>query len=183
MGACDDDKKPGNPDDPRRKKWYWRFLQSPVRPDPTYAQPSARYLNLIRDGAREHELPDDYQKYLGTLQPYRATNWKQVAAGVLIKFTFGPIMLFSILLGKRLADKNGRPPLWLVIFMGMAVNSLWAVYDCIMKPIFGDGERTQEESGSGTYTRSTWAQVRRQRLLTGDGREEEQMPLYTDEKV
>ncbi|EDO00053.1 hypothetical protein SS1G_02912 [Sclerotinia sclerotiorum 1980 UF-70] len=34
------------------------------RPDPNYAQPSARYLKLITDGAKEHNLPEEYINYL-----------------------------------------------------------------------------------------------------------------------
>lgn len=35
-----------------------------TRSEEDYAQPSTRYLKLIRDGAREHELPEEYQEYL-----------------------------------------------------------------------------------------------------------------------
>ncbi|PQE12639.1 gliotoxin biosynthesis protein [Rutstroemia sp. NJR-2017a BBW] len=42
------------------------------RPDPNYAQASARYLKLITDGAEEHDLPDDYMAYLITWKAYDA---------------------------------------------------------------------------------------------------------------
>ncbi|KKY17872.1 putative gliotoxin biosynthesis protein [Diplodia seriata] len=44
------------------------------RPDPSYAQPSARYLKLITDGAEEHRLPKDYKDYLYEIRPYTITN-------------------------------------------------------------------------------------------------------------
>ncbi|KAL8791293.1 MAG: hypothetical protein Q9195_005982 [Heterodermia aff. obscurata] len=47
------------------------------RPDPGYAQPSARYLKLITDGADEHGLPEEYKAYLHALQPYTITTNKQ----------------------------------------------------------------------------------------------------------
>ncbi|KAL2759032.1 hypothetical protein ACRALDRAFT_1062087 [Sodiomyces alcalophilus JCM 7366] len=164
------------PDNPR-KKWYWRFLMRPVRPDPDYAQPSARYLKLIRDGAREHELPEDYQKYLQSLQSYKPTTWKQEVAKTLVGLVFGPVLLSSMFLAKALADKKGRPPLWLAVFMGMVINLVWVVYDAIMKPIFGDGERTQEEGSSAAYTRSRWARTRRPWVKAHYEYDEEQLSL------
>ena len=38
-----------------------------TRPDPDYAQPSARYLNLIITGAEEHDLPISYRSYLSQI--------------------------------------------------------------------------------------------------------------------
>ncbi|ROT35672.1 hypothetical protein SODALDRAFT_329041 [Sodiomyces alkalinus F11] len=181
IGVDTDSDSPDSPEDPR-KKWYWRFIRPHFRPDPDYAQPSARYLKLIKDGAREHELPEDYQEYLQTLQPYRVTNWKQEVAKMLIGLAFGPFLIVSMLLARSLADKKGRAPLWLVIFMGMVLNLVWAVYDAILKPVFGDGERTQKEGTSETYTRNRWTRMRPP-TVAARGYDEEKLPLCNDGKL
>ncbi|GKT40495.1 gamma-glutamyl cyclotransferase gliK [Colletotrichum spaethianum] len=137
----DDPKKPEDP----RKKWYWRFIRPNRRPDPAYAQPSARYLKLITDGAAEHELPDDYQRWLNSLQPYAVTTWRQQVAQWLLTALFLPILLVIFGLNKRIANKEGKVPLWLGVTLGVIFNLLWMTYDGVLKPVFGDGERTQDE--------------------------------------
>lgn len=169
--ACEDtaslrDTTSDEPSEPHKKKWYWRFLARPVRPNPSYAQPSARYLKLITDGAREHELPDDYQRYLLSLHNYTITNWRQrVASWFLMAFL---LLFFAVymLFGKRLADDKGRLPVWLAATIATMFNLLWMGYDKIMKPIFGDGERTQEKDGeSGRGAWRVWKHGRGERYL------------------
>ncbi|KAL0938587.1 gliotoxin biosynthesis protein [Colletotrichum truncatum] len=140
----DDTKKPKPPTDPR-KEWYYRFIKRPRRPDPEYAQPSARYLKLITDGAAEHELPDDYQRWLNSLQPYTVTTWGQRVAQFLLTLVFLPFLLFFLFLSKILAGKDGKLPLWLAVSMGVLFNVIWMAYDYVLKPVFGDGERTEED--------------------------------------
>ncbi|KAK2042323.1 hypothetical protein LZ31DRAFT_366901 [Colletotrichum somersetense] len=152
----DDNHKDGNknggdpgrkkPDDPR-KKWYWRFLRPARRPDPTYAQPSARYLKLITDGAAEHELPDDYQRWLRSLRPYAATTSRQRVARALLTAFFWYPLLLVFALSKALAGRDGRAPLFIGVALGAIFNLLWMAYDGVLKPVFGDGERTQDEDG------------------------------------
>ncbi|KZL67320.1 gliotoxin biosynthesis protein [Colletotrichum incanum] len=137
----DDPKKPKDP----RKKWYWRFLRPARRPDPTYAQPSARYLKLITDGAAEHELPDDYQRWLNSLRPYTVTTCRQQIGQWLLTALFFPVMMLFFGLNKTIANKEGKVPLWLGVTLGVIFNLLWMTYDGVLKPVFGDGERTQEE--------------------------------------
>ncbi|KAK2009696.1 hypothetical protein LZ32DRAFT_608217 [Colletotrichum eremochloae] len=153
----EDERDPGRkPDDPRRK-WYWRFLHPARRPDPTYAQPSARYLKLITDGAAEHELPDDYQRWLRSLRPYTATTLRQRFARWLLTALFWPVMLLFFALSKALANREGKAPLWLGVVLGVVFNLLWMAYDGVLKPVFGDGERTQDEDeGEGAVARRTW---------------------------
>ncbi|OBR04543.1 Gliotoxin biosynthesis protein GliK [Colletotrichum higginsianum IMI 349063] len=164
----DDDDKDDDKDDPKkpqdpRKKWYWRFIRPNRRPDPAYAQPSARYLKLITDGAAEHELPDDYQRWLGGLRAYAPTTWRQRAGRWLLTALFLPVLLLFFLLSKRAANKEGKAPLWLGVTLGVIFHLLWTAYDGVLKPVFGDGERTQEEEeeedgggGGGTFRKKSW---------------------------
>ncbi len=114
------------------------------RPDPSYAQASARYLKLITDGGEEHGLPDDYMAYLYNLRPYTITTARQRIGLGLIVAVFMPIGLALIGLGRVLADKNGKIPAWLAKFMGLFFGLVWGVYDGFMKKPFGDGERTMD---------------------------------------
>lgn len=139
------------PDDPRKKKWWYRFLLRPQR-DPDYSQASGRYLKLITDGAKEHELPDGYQRWLESLQPYTVTSWRQRVGALLSLIFSGGIFLFMIFGAKIFADKEGKLPRWLVIAATVLFNVIWTSYDILLKPTFGDGERTEDEGGKNSCT-------------------------------
>jgi len=116
------------------------------RPDPSYAQASARYLKLITDGAEEHALPDEYLAYLYNLRPYTITTIKQRAGqGIFLALWF-PILIVLIGLGKVAADKDGKYPGWLVKITGLVFGAVWTSYDVVFKGVFGDGERTIGDS-------------------------------------
>ena len=126
--------------------WARRLLRPSRRPDPEYAQPSARYLTLLRDGAREHELPADYQAYLGALAAYEPAGTRQKWGLALMMLLWAPLLLLLLGTSRLLADRQGRVPLWVVVGMAVVFNLMWMSYDYLFKPLFGDGERTQ---GSG----------------------------------
>ncbi|KAI0136110.1 hypothetical protein F4776DRAFT_624518 [Hypoxylon sp. NC0597] len=135
----------GDGDDPRDKKWWQKLLLPVRRPDPDYAQPSARYLNSIREGARQHYLPDDYQLYLARLQWYQITTWRQEIGRWLLLLLVLPFFVVLRAFGSLLADKEGKIPKWLAAASTVFVNLIWIAYDTAFKPVFGDGERTVEE--------------------------------------
>ncbi|KAI0429279.1 hypothetical protein F5Y09DRAFT_262493 [Xylaria sp. FL1042] len=142
----DRDDGDGGIKDPLKQPWFRRLLLPPHRPgNGTYAQASARYLKLIRDGAREHALPDDYQAYLASLQPYTITRVSQQFGRFLFLVSALPGFLVLIGLSRVLADDVGRVPAWLGVGTNVWMNLLWGVYDVLYKPLFGDGERTMSE--------------------------------------
>ncbi|KAM0350205.1 hypothetical protein ACHAPU_003370 [Fusarium lateritium] len=134
------------PDDPHKHKWWYRFLIGAQR-EPGHAQASARYLNLLKDGAKEHELPDGYQRYLHSLQPYTITSWRQSIGSLLFIIFSGLLFSIVILLSKVFADKSGKIPRWLAITMTVSFSVTWMAHDNVFKPVFGDGERTEENEG------------------------------------
>ncbi|KAF2090803.1 hypothetical protein K490DRAFT_16043, partial [Saccharata proteae CBS 121410] len=115
------------------------------RPDTSYAQPSARYLKLITDGAEEHGLPQEYRDYLYDIQPYTMTTKKQKIGQAIFAALWVPLFFMIITLGQMFQDKNGRSPKWLVAIQSAMFSATWVSYDTIFKPIFGDGERTMEK--------------------------------------
>ncbi|KAK8095627.1 hypothetical protein PG999_013649 [Apiospora kogelbergensis] len=136
---------PDGPDKPPKKKWWFKFVAPVRRPEPDYAQASARYLKLITDGAAEHALPDDYQAYLHRLQAYTITQHRQEVGKWLFTLLWLPLFFLVMNFSRVFADKDGRVPRWLGITMVVMMNLMWISYDAVFVKLFGDGERTVED--------------------------------------
>lgn len=124
-----------------------------ARPDPAYAQPSPRYMKLLRDGASEHALPADYTAYLSAIRGFTITTWRQRVGQGLFIGLWAPVMVTVMSVGRLVADEKGRVPKWFARIMGMLFGAMWRTYDCGFKQVWGDGERTigqerDEEVGS-----------------------------------
>jgi len=90
-----------------------------ARPDPSYAQASARYLKLITDGAEQHKLPREYRDYLEDLRPYTITTLGQKTGKAVFMATWMPALLLTFGLGRIFSDKKGRMPAWLAKLTGL----------------------------------------------------------------
>lgn len=112
------------------------------RPDPSYAQASARYLKLITDGAEEHDLPAEYKDYLYDLRPYTITTNRQRLGLFIFYMVWGPIVKAAFMMAGLFAGKDGRVPAWVAEFLGAMFKAIWASYDAFFYQVFGDGERT-----------------------------------------
>lgn len=64
------------------------------------AQPSLRYLKLIREGAADHGLEPSYRAFLDTLQPYTAQTAGQ-RAGAFLFGTVAALAIFPVWAGER----------------------------------------------------------------------------------
>ena len=115
-----------------------------TRPDPSYAQPSPRYLSLITTGAAEHSLPDEYRTWLATLGAYRTTSEKQRLGGWIFLSMWAPVIAVVFWLMRTFADEKGRSPAWVVEVLRTVFGGMWASYDGVFKDMFGEGERTVE---------------------------------------
>ncbi|KAL7783583.1 hypothetical protein V8C37DRAFT_397077 [Trichoderma ceciliae] len=152
-----------------KKTWWYRLVRGPHRPNPDYAQPSARYLMLLKDGAREHELPQAYQDYLASLQPYTATTTPQKIGQILFLLVWTPLLIYVFTITHFLADERGKVPLWCANTISGAFGFMWYSYDRLFKYIFGDGERT-EESKENTVRLKSYS----------GGTDEEKAPLVQE---
>lgn len=112
------------------------------RPDPDYAQASARYLKLITDGADEHALPGEYKDYLHQIRPYTMTTQKQRLGGWIFGMIWRPVIMAVFALSGLFSDDSGRAPAWLVAVTGAIFRGVWISYDGFFFKVFGDGERT-----------------------------------------
>ncbi|KAI6905149.1 hypothetical protein KC334_g6285 [Hortaea werneckii] len=117
------------------------------RPDTSYAQPSARYLKLITDGANECGLPFEYCDYLHSIHPYTIKGAKQRVGQFVFLTLWLPVVSFIFLMSPMFQDEHGRQPQWLREFSGAIFKAVWASYDSFFKPMFGDGERSIADGG------------------------------------
>jgi len=117
------------------------------RPDISYAQPSARYLKLISDGAAELGLPNEYREYLQAIRPYTITTNKQRLGQFIFLAIWGPIIAFIFSMGRMFQDEDGTLPQWMRELFGAIFKGVWASYDSFFASIFGDGERTITDGG------------------------------------
>ena len=122
------------------------------RPDPNYAQASARYLKLITDGADEHSLPAEYKAYLHQIRAYTITTERQRVGARIFAMIWLPFISLVFGLFNRYSDEHGKVPPWLVAISGAVFKGMWASYDGFFHRIFGDGERTSYDD-EVTYPR------------------------------
>ncbi|KAL2106417.1 hypothetical protein VUR80DRAFT_6759 [Thermomyces stellatus] len=141
----DEDRSAFGVGDDGKKGWWWWLVRGPQREKEDYAQASERYLNLLRTGAAEHELPDEYQDYLAALPSYATTSLRQRVGKALMMLTWGPPLLAVMMLGQVLADEDGRMPGWLAVSVSLTFRAVWWSYDLLFKRLFGDGERTVDK--------------------------------------
>jgi hypothetical protein len=152
------------PDDPEHKGGHIR------RPDPSYAQPSVRYLKLITDGAEEHSLPKEYKDYLYGIRPYEARSRRTKMGAFIFEMLWLPFFMFFLGLSQKYQDKDGKVPMWVAKLGGIIIGAVWTSYDNMFKPLFGDGERTdyakkqhwdeRESKGKGRHPKrdEEWAE-------------------------
>ena len=115
---------------------------APLRVDPDYAQPSARYLKLLTDGAGEHDLPKEYRNFLMNIRTYHTTTTKQQLGGFVFIVVWLPIFAFFFGGSKLFLRKDGTYPPWFAKFATAVFTACWASYDGMFCKLFGDGERT-----------------------------------------
>ncbi|KAK8055308.1 hypothetical protein PG993_000535 [Apiospora rasikravindrae] len=164
-GNGDGDDEPDKP----KKKWWYKFMTPVRRPEPDYAQASARYLKLITDGAAEHALPDDYQAYLHRLQAYTITRRRQEIGKWLFSLLWLPLFLAVMTFSRMVSDKDGNMPRWLAIVMAVLLNLMWMSYDAVFVKWFGDGERTVEDDDDGDDGERVATRSRTNRWLQMEG--------------
>ncbi|ODM15337.1 hypothetical protein SI65_09278 [Aspergillus cristatus] len=119
------------------------LLRNPrIRPDPSYAQPSKRYIDILNAGAVENNLPFSYRAYLSQIPSYRVTTTRQRIGKSIFLSIWGPLFVFVTYLTMKYAKPDGYSPRWLTVISTIVHGCMWACYDLIFARVFGDGERT-----------------------------------------
>ncbi|RAR01823.1 adenosine deaminase [Stemphylium lycopersici] len=129
-----------------------------VRPDPEYAQPSARYLKLITDGAAECNLPAEYQEYLGDIRTYTITSKKQEIGKAIFLAIWMPFILLIFTLSRKLQDKRGRSPAWLAKLSAMvfAVSAHAPPFKDDYKRAIGEHRQTRRQTPTTRESETRW---------------------------
>jgi hypothetical protein len=109
--------------------------------EPSYSQPSARYLKFLTEGAAQHGLPHEYQQYLASIRPYQIRSFRQRVGRTLFSVMWVSMVMIIMRLGKQLSDETGKGPAWYTALLKGVFSATWWTYDWVMKPLFGDGER------------------------------------------
>ncbi|KAI6800610.1 hypothetical protein KC361_g2287 [Hortaea werneckii] len=138
------------------------------RPDTSYAQPSARYLKLITDGANECGLPFEYCDYLHSIHPYTMKGAKQRVGQFVFLTLWLPVVSFIFLMSPMFQDEHGRQPQWLREFSGAIFKAVWASYDSFFKPMFGDDACTPERTRSSVDVHHATDNITRQSTVVRD---------------
>lgn len=151
-----------------------------IRPDPSYAQPSARYLKLIMDGAEECLLPYEYQTYLKGIRPYKPVTAKQRLGQFVFLSTWAPAFAFIFAAGSIFLGENGRYPDWYIAFANAIFVVVWASYDNFFKQIFGDGERSTGRAGESALDEEALLEGSQRRKYAYGALNADEKAVYTD---
>ena len=106
------------------------------------AQPSQRYLNIIVEGAREHQLPQDYRRWLERLQPYTITSWRQKVGKALFAIAWAPMLVIAVILERMTINRKGKVPSVVELLVRKQSEAMWFTYDWGFRQLWGDGEAT-----------------------------------------
>ena len=119
------------------------------------ALPSLRYLKLLRNGAAEHKLDADYQKYLNELVPYEphglggkigAVLCGVVAFGLLFP-AFGIMRFYRKIMGLKSVNNNGVVSQIYAKYFRFVFDFSWVIHE-LVRPILGCGVTAKAVSTS-----------------------------------
>jgi len=98
------------------------------------------------DGAAELSLPYEYQDFLKGIRSFHITTQRQRLGSFVFLLIWAPWLVLALGGSKIFLDKQGHYPAWFVALTRAFMSAVWASYDDIFKPLFGDGERTIEDN-------------------------------------
>ncbi|KAJ5603915.1 hypothetical protein N7537_006871 [Penicillium hordei] len=112
----------------------------PRRPN---SGPSRRYMGLILEGCKEHNIPVSYQKYLESLPVYGADSvkksWFQTMGALLFLFFWRRVIQVLARTTKIVVDDSGHCPPWLGQVIVMVYHFMWFWHDHVHSRIWGMG--------------------------------------------
>jgi hypothetical protein len=107
-------------------------------------QPSLRYLNLLRIGAKENNLTQDYQDYLNSLSHFEITTTSKKIGRTLYIISSIYILIFFIFLRKYMTKTGERISKPIARVVILAIKLSHANYNFFFKPLFGSGVNNDE---------------------------------------
>ncbi|KAF2092845.1 hypothetical protein NA57DRAFT_69592 [Rhizodiscina lignyota] len=103
--------------------------------------PSARYVNLFLEGARDNNFPAEYIEYLEQFPRYHKLEGLQKTYGQLI-FDRGwrPFLKRLVRLTTWNVDADGNCPIFVAVVIVWLYQLMWSYHDCFHRHIFGEGD-------------------------------------------
>ncbi|KAF9040488.1 hypothetical protein BDZ89DRAFT_944827, partial [Hymenopellis radicata] len=98
-----------------------------TRQAPGYA--SLRYMNLLRNGAREQKMPDAYIAYLDSIPSYRSSSIRQRLGRIVHIVGWMPGLLLFFRLVARTTSKTGSAPRPVRLMRAGLFGTMWTAYD------------------------------------------------------
>ncbi|GAW14659.1 hypothetical protein ANO14919_040620 [Xylariales sp. No.14919] len=103
--------------------------------------PSRRYMDLLKEGSHEAQLPLEYQKYLGGIRVFDppSSRWRRLGASMFVSL-WGPVMIGLEKLTNTNIQADGNAQMWVILVVRFTMRLIWAVHDYLFAPIFGRGD-------------------------------------------
>jgi gliotoxin/aspirochlorine biosynthesis gamma-glutamylcyclotransferase len=103
---------------------------------------------LLQEGAKEHNLPEEYQAYLRSIPHYVPRESRLHRAGAALFLFFGRRMVSWLARKvKRSINTAGRCPDWYGTLILVTYTFMWWWHDWVFAPIFGSGSGGQIRFG------------------------------------
>ncbi|MCJ1350345.1 MAG: hypothetical protein MMC33_000326 [Icmadophila ericetorum] len=119
-------------------------------------RPSERYMGIVKEGAREAQLPKEYQSLLDEISVYEPPRqrWQKLGASIFLAI-WGPIMgVMENIIVATLGD-DGHCPNIIIWLVRLIVTLMWWSHDVLFAPVFGRGDGLDcEGRGDGRTKRS-----------------------------
>lgn len=119
--------------------------------------------NILLDGAREANLPAEYQAFLEALLVYKPprTTWRLIGAAIFLTI-WVPFMMFAERLTVATAgcDGRGNCPRWVVGVVRFILWAMWLHHDRLHARLFDPGDGRDQNKKSGIkYIRKARADI------------------------
>ena len=118
-----------------------------VTPDIEGALPSARYLSLLRAGAKEYGVAKEWQDHLNhTLEPFNPVGGMSLKNIGRFSFTLVVLPLFILPMLFMITSHLFKvtPPLFIAKYMKTGSAFIWWVHNTIWSKIFGSGKNNHD---------------------------------------
>ena len=92
-------------------------------------------------GAREQDLPEEYQQYLAGLPTFSALDSMRWKIGSLFFRKLWQPATSAVQKGSRkLKGEYGQVPAWFLVVFDILLHILWFQHDFVFAPVFGRGD-------------------------------------------
>ena len=104
--------------------------------------------DIIKSGAQEIQLPEEYQRYLDNILIYRPPDSGRRRAGAAVFLAmWGPVMRLMEMITKATIRRDGYAPTFVVWLVRFTVVVIWFTHDVFFAPVCGRGDGLDDDQG------------------------------------